>query len=209
MRRIAVAIAGLALAAPAAHADCGGVKTARPTHRAVPGRPPLVIGDSVLLGAVPEVAGVGYEVNTRGCRQMSEGLRVLASHRGRLPSFVALMLGANGEMEPGQIRQAMAILGPDRVLGLVTPRNNARVRGIMHAAARRHPSRVVLLDWAAYTAGRSGWFAPDGLHMGPGGAQGLARFLRRALVYANPLDGRWIPVASGGGGPGGDAFSAR
>ena len=168
-----------------------------------------MIGDSVLLGAVPEVAGVGWEVNTRGCRQMSEGLHVLAAHRRHLPSLVALMLGANGEMEPGQIRQAMAILGPERILGLVTPRNNARVRRIMHAAARHHPGRVVLLDWAAYTAGRSGWFAPDGLHMGPGGARGLAGFLRRALVYANPLDGRWIPVASGGGGPAGDAFSAR
>lgn len=199
----------LSLAAPAAaEADCGGAKTARPTHRAVAGRPPLVIGDSVLLGAVDQVAAVGYEVNTRGCRQMSEGLRVLASKGGRLPSFVAVMLGANGEMEPGQIRRALDILGPTRVLGLVTPRRNFRAIRVMHAAARRYPGRAVVVDWAAYTAGRAEWFAPDGNHLGPGGAQALARLLRRALVYANPLDGRWQPVSSGGAS-GGDAFAAR
>lgn len=209
MRSLAVAIvAGVMLATPVAHADnCGRPKTARPTRHTVPGPPPLIIGDSVLLGAVDEVAGVGYEVNTRGCRQMSEGLRLLRSRRGRLPAFVAIMLGANGEMEPGQIRAAVHILGPGRVLGLVTPRKNFRAIRVMHAAARRYSGRVVVVDWAAYTAGRPEWFADDGNHLGPGGAQALARLLRRALRFAVPLDGRWQP-ASSGGASGGDAFAA-
>jgi hypothetical protein len=182
----------LCLAVPAVHADnCGKPKRARPHRSALPGRPPLIVGDSVLLGAVPEVAGAGYEVDTRGCRQMSEGLRLLASRRARLPSFVVVMLGANGEMAPGQIRRALRILGRGRMLGLMTPRRNPQARRRMHAAARRYPGRVVLLDWAAFTARHSGWFAPDGNHLGPGGAQALARFVRRALRFAIPLDGRW------------------
>ena len=166
MRRLlvllALAVLALAVGAPDANAKanananaCGEAKRARPSKRAVPGRPPLIIGDSVLLGAVDEVAGVGYEVNTRGCRQMSEGLRLLASRRGRLPSLVAIMLGANGEMAPGQIRKAMRIIGPDRVLRLVTPRRNPRAARQMRAAARRYRGRVAVIDWAAYTAGRS------------------------------------------------------
>jgi hypothetical protein len=205
---ISAALLGLVLAAPSAYADnCGGVKTAHPRRHAVPGRPPLIIGDSVLLGAVDEVAGVGYEVNTRGCRQMKEGLGVLASKRraGRLPSLVVIMLGANGMIEPAQIRTSLRIIGPGRVLGLVTPRRNPGVSRVFHAAARRHSSRVIVLDWGASTAGHPGWFAPDGNHMGPGGAQALARFLRRALPYANPLDGRWTPMP--GAAPD-DAFSA-
>jgi hypothetical protein len=185
--------------APAARADnCGGPKTARAGKRAVPGRPPLIIGDSVLLGAVDEVAGVGYEVNTRGCRQMKEGLGVLASKRraGRLPSFVVIMLGANGRIERAQIRAALRIMGPGRVLGLMTPRNNPSVSRVIHAAGRRHPASVAVLDWRAATAGRPEWFAHDRNHLGPGGAQALARFLRRALRYAIPLQDRWNRLGS-------------
>jgi hypothetical protein len=208
VRLLAIALAGLFLAAPAAQAACGGVKTARPTHRAVPGRPPLVIGDSVLLGAVDQVAAVGYEINTRGCRQMSEGLRVIERRKraGTLPSLVAIMLGANWKIEPGEIRTALRLLGPGRVLGLVTPREDRGDSEVMRAAARRHPGRAVIIDWAAYTAGRPEWFADDGLHLGPGGAAALARLLRTALPYADPLDGRWKLTR---GASAGDAFSAR
>jgi hypothetical protein len=209
VRRLTVAAALLVLALTGpSHADnCGAVKTAHPRRHAVPGRPPLIIGDSVLLGAVDEVAGVGYEVNTRGCRQMKEGLGVLASKRraGKLPTLVLIMLGANGAIEPAQIRTALRMMGRGRMLGLVTPRKNPGVSRVFHAAARRHSSRVVVLDWRAATARHPGWFAPDGNHMGPGGAQALARFLRRALRYAIPLDGRWEPTR--GAAPG-DAFSA-
>jgi hypothetical protein len=200
-------VAALLLLAPTAIADCGGVKRARPHGHAVSGRPPLIIGDSVLLGAVEEVAHVGYEVNTRGCRQMREGLGVLARKRraGKLPALVVVMLGTNWKIEPREIQKALRILGPGRVLGLVTPRKDPGDSALMRAAARHHPDRVALLDWARYTAGHSGWLSPDGLHLGPGGAQALARLLRTALPFAVPLDGRWSPVPSGASS---DAFSS-
>jgi hypothetical protein len=190
---LAAALLMLAGAVVARADICGGPRTARAGKRAVPGRPPLIIGDSVLLGAVEQVARVGYEVNTRGCRQMKEGLGVLASKRraGRLPSFVVIMLGANGRIKPAQIRVALRITGPRRVLGLMTPRNNPGVSRVIHAAGRRHPASVAVLDWKAATAGRPEWFAHDRNHLGPGGAQALARFLRRALRYAIPLRDRW------------------
>jgi hypothetical protein len=210
VRRLTVtAVAALTascFAAPAAIADCGGVKHAHPSRHVVPGRPPLVIGDSVLLGAVPEVAHAGYEVNTRGCRQMTEGLRVIARkrRRGTLPSFVVIMLGANWKIEPREIRAALRLLGPGRTLGLVLPRKDRHDSSVMRAAARRRPDRVVLIDWAGYTAHHSGWLSPDGLHLGPGGADALARLLRGALRFAIPLDGRWQLATSGAP----DSFSA-
>ena len=199
---------GALVAAPAAHAACGGVERSGPGKRAVPGRAPLAIGDSVMLGAVDEVAAVGYEVNVRGCRQMSEGLRVIAGKRraGKLPALVVVALGANWQIEPGEIRRALQIMGPGRVLGMVTPREDSRDQRVIYAAGRRHRGRMVVLDWAAYTAGRPEWFADDGLHLGAGGAQALARLLRRALPLANPLDGRWEPAPSDP--PSGDAFGA-
>jgi hypothetical protein len=202
-RACLVLFAAVLLAAAPAEADCGGVKRARPSHHLVPGRPPLIIGDSVLLGAVHEVARAGYEVNTRGCRQMTEGLKVLRRKRP-LPSFVVIMLGANWKIAPGEIRTALRILGPGRTLGLVTPRHDPGDSRVMRAAGRRYPGRVVVLDWAGYTARHSGWLSPDGLHLGPGGADALARLLRGALRYAVPLEGRWKPVPSDAS----DAFSS-
>lgn len=195
----AAAVLGVLLAlgaAPPAGAGCGGVVTARPTKN-LPGRAPLVIGDSVLLGAVDEAAGAGYRVNTRGCRQMSEGLELMRAQRsaGRLPPFVAVFLGANLTISPAEVQEALRITGPRRRLALVTPRETGGISGsdaaVIRAAGKRHPQRVVVLDWVAYSAGRPSWFAPDGLHLGPGGAEGLAQLLERGYLDANPLRGRF------------------
>jgi hypothetical protein len=189
---LAAALAlALALALDGATAlACGNAKHASATKRGAGGRAPLVIGDSVLLGAVSQVAAAGFEVDTRGCRQMSEGLGIIASRRRAktLPHFVVVALGANGSISTGQIREAMKIVGRDRVLGLVTPRElgggeSSDARAI-RAAGRRFPNRVRVLDWVRFSAGHGGWFAGDGLHLGPGGAKGLARLLRRALPLA-------------------------
>ena len=40
------------LSAPAAQAGCGGVETASPKHKVAP-RPPLAVGDSSMLLALP------------------------------------------------------------------------------------------------------------------------------------------------------------
>jgi hypothetical protein len=190
------ALAGLVLPA-AASAACGGVRHARAAPKRTPGRAPLVIGDSVLLGAVRQVAHEGYELDTRGCRQMGEGLRVIRARRraGTLPRFVVLMLGTNWTIEPSQIRRGLRIVGSRRVLGLVTPREEGGGSGsdarVVRAAGRRYRGRVVVLDWVAYSAGHGGWFAPDGIHLGPGGAAGLARLLRRGLDSVYPPVERW------------------
>src|SRR5262249_43999132 len=78
---------------PTASAGCGGVETAAPKRKVAP-RPPLAIGDSSMLLALPALARVGYRVNARGCRQFSEGLRVMrqARRHHRLPRLVVLAL---------------------------------------------------------------------------------------------------------------------
>ena len=151
----------LTLGAPPepAGAACGGVRTAYPPKRERQYAPPLAIGDSVMLGAVPQVARAGLEVNTRGCRQMSDGLRVLrARRRSFLPSRVVIALGANWSVRYGQVRAAMRIVGRRRLLVLVTPRRSRSDARVMRTAALRFPRRVKLLDWARYSRGRSGWF---------------------------------------------------
>jgi hypothetical protein len=48
----------------------------------------------------------------------------------------------------------------------------------VRTAGRRWPNRVRVIDWVSYSAGRSGWFAGDGIHLGAAGASGMARLLR-------------------------------
>src|SRR3954463_2039543 len=49
----------------------------KPAH----GRAPLAVGDSVMLGAADRLAGVGFEGDARGCRQMGQGAALLPGGR--------------------------------------------------------------------------------------------------------------------------------
>jgi hypothetical protein len=191
--RIGLAVALVAalsvLWAPAAHAGCGGVETASPKHKVAP-RPPLAIGDSSMLLALPALARVGYKANARGCRQFAEGLRLLRDARRshELPHLVVLALGADASINAGQIQQAKKILGPKRKLGLVTPREigggESNDANVIRNAGQRDPERVKVLDWVHYSAGHSNWFQPDGLHLTFSGAKAFARLLKKLIPLA-------------------------
>ena len=53
---------------------------------------------------------------------------------------------------------------------------------VIRKPAKRWPELQVA-DWNAYSRGKP-WFSSDGLHMGPAGAEGLARFLRPYVFRA-------------------------
>ena len=189
----AIALAGVLQAAwaPGARAGCGGVETATPRHKVAP-RPPLAIGDSSMLLALPALARVGYKVNARGCRAYPEGLRLLrddARHH-LLPHLVVIALGSDQSVTGGDISHALKILGPNRKLGLVTPRETGGGQSndatVIRNAGARYPGRVKVLDWVNYSAGHSSWFQPDGLHLTFSGAKAFARLLKKLIPLARP-----------------------
>jgi hypothetical protein len=178
--------------APAAQAQCGGAVKQQPLKKLGDFDAPLIIGDSVLLGAVKPVARQGYEVDTRGCRSWQEGAAIVRKRKkhGNLPHMVAMFLGADWEVTRNQIAETLYRLGPRRVLVLITPREvggrDGKDAQTMRDMAAEHPDRIVLLDWMRHTRNRDSWFAPDGLHLSYGGITGLKKFVRRALPYAEP-----------------------
>ena len=185
-------VLGLLAAAPAAPAACGGVVTAKPGKKLGDFANPLIIGDSVLLGAVQPVARIGFSVNTKGCRSWSEGARIVRKRAaaGHLPHMVVMFLGADWEVSVAQIRETLFRVGPKRLLVLVTPREIGGQGGQdaqnMRDMAAENPDRILLLDWVRHTRGKTSWFAPDGIHLGYPGITGLVRFLKPALEYAAP-----------------------
>lgn len=188
------ALLAAVLTASGAHAGggpCGGVEIAKPKAKVNPGgHPPLAIGDSTMLLALPALSHEGYEVNAHGCRQMDEGLGVMkeARRQHQLPHLIVIALGADASVAPGQIDKAFQIAGRKRVIGLVTPLElgggTSSDADVVRAGAKRHAKRAVLLDWVAYSKGHSTWFQPDGLHLTFAGAAGFARLLRKALPYS-------------------------
>jgi hypothetical protein len=143
-----------------------------------------------MLLALPALSREGFAVNAHGCRQYPEALGLLDGlrHAHDLPRVVVIALGANGEISEGDVSRALEILGAQRLLVLVTPRELGGGSGsdaqLVRAEGRRHPERVRVLDWVAYSAGHPNWFEPDGLHVSPRGSAAQAQLLARVL----PLD---------------------
>ncbi len=199
--RSAIAVVALATAllvacipgAASARRGCGDVEQVKATKDVNPGGPePLVVGDSVMLLALSNLAGVGYDTNGQGCRSFAEGLGVMRSTRraAKLPRLVALALGTDGRVGMGQIRKALRIAGPERVLGLVTPHELGGGAGfdasVMRKAANQHPTRIVLFDWVRYSRGHHGWFQPDHAHLAYKGAAAFARLLAMGSRFSRP-----------------------
>lgn len=97
--------------------------------------------------------------------------------------MVVIGLGTNYPATYGEIRRALRLLGPGRILALVTPWRSYRALDSrpIRRARRRHPRRVRVVDWAAAAAGHSRWFWGDGTHLRPAGARAYARVLRTAI----------------------------
>ena len=211
---LACALASALATPPPAHAACGKTERFAAKKDLGPGRAPLAVGDSVLLGAAEEAAAIGYDVDVRICRATSEGLDVIKARkrRNRLPHLTVVALGANSDFTTADVRTALRILGPDRMLGLVTPRE---VRGMstgdaktMRAAARRWPNRIALIDWVKHARARPGLTYGDGIHLTPRGQRAMARLLGKALSFAESPGAVPSPEPGGTTGDGGGGVQA-
>lgn len=189
---LAVCAVAFVLFPAVAAADCGGVVASYPRPWHYTYRPPLVVGDSTMIFAVPYLAREGMQANARGCRMWSEGEDLL---RGRLrshslPHLVVMGLGANWTVTRADIESTLRLIGPKRVLGLIVPREEGGGTSSdaynVRQAGKRHRKRVRVLDWPVHSAGHGNWFSGDGLHMSYTGAAAYARFIGTLKRYAAP-----------------------
>jgi hypothetical protein len=186
-------IAALSLVVPAAaSAQCGGDTHLPPTADLGDGPAPLAIGDSVMLGAIGPIRRAGFEVDAAGCRLWSQGVELLETRarRGSLPDLVVMGLGTNWSVTVDDIRVALHAIGPERTLGLVTPRElgggQSSDQVVIRQAAERWPDPVTVIDWAAASDGRDEWVYDDGVHLRPAGARALAQLMRAAALSPAP-----------------------
>jgi peptidoglycan/LPS O-acetylase OafA/YrhL len=166
--------------------------TAPPTTPAPrPVGPIVALGDSVMLGAAPQLLatfGPGTLVDAQVGRTLWPVVGLVASLRaeGRLGEQVVIHLGDNGGVDPDLIARTMASLTDvDRVLWLTVkvPRSwEAGVNATLAAEIPKYPNARIL-DWKAVATDPS-FFYEDGIHLRPSGAAFYAEKVKAALTSA-------------------------
>ena len=199
---VALAMGGVAGAiggVPHAHAACGGVKHVAPSRDLTPGRAPLAIGDSVMLGAYQQLkatidtmyAAPVTGVDAAQSRQFSAGVDVIQAYKnqGALGRIVVVQLGTNGTVDPGDLDRLMGILDDRQKVVIVNakvPRPwEQQVNDTLAAGVKNHKN-AVLLDWHGYGGEHPEFFYEDGLHLRPEGAEAYSRFVAQALGQGSP-----------------------
>jgi hypothetical protein len=194
---IAVALAS-ALAGGAPGAEPGRSERTRVT----------VFGDSAATAMAydpkaREILGTGVDLKLEvaACRRLGDlscpydGVRPpnvieRASALGRdLGPVVVLAVGYNDYENnyADNIEETLRVLGKSGVEHVlwVTLREErqswARMNEMIAAAARKH-SEVTVLDWNGRARAHDDWVQPDGIHLTPAGAQGMATMINDSLV---------------------------
>jgi hypothetical protein len=124
-------------------------------------------------------------------RQWYQGVQVVstlaASHE--LPPTLIFALGTNGTVTASQVDQLVAAATGVRHIVLVTvrvPRSwEAPDNAVIVSSPGRHPGLITIADWYSASAGHPSWFASDGVHLNPLGAQAFASVLL-AAAHARP-----------------------
>ncbi len=183
-------------------AGVGAAATKRPVHA-------TFVGDSVAasISYTPRARsvlahGLAVRLDLRVCRRLvtvgcpfqgatpSNALEAVTSLHRRLGKVLIVYVGYN-ESASGyrkgidRIMRAALAQGAKGVVW-VTLRETRDIYRETNAAIRaaaKHWPELYLADWNAFSAGKP-WFSSDGLHMGPAGAEGLARFLRPFVFRA-------------------------
>jgi hypothetical protein len=146
------------------------------------------IGDSVLLGAAPELGhALGrVEVDAEVGRQMSTALGILHDRQsaGHLPDVVVVHLGNNGPITTAQVRDLYDTLSSVPHVAVLTIRIpddfESHNNKLLTQVARDYPN-VIVVDWHSASNDRPGLFWNDGEHLRPEGADVYAGLIASAL----------------------------
>jgi len=138
-----------------------------------------IIGESVTLGAARAIQdhwGPHVQIDAVEGRQFHDGVAVLEAlaAAGRLTPVVILHLGNNGVAQPEWWDRAVAAVGPERRLVVVSVRVPKRWEGQVNGEVLRvvgqHPN-AVLADWNTVSSSEPGLLIADGVHPTPRGIE--------------------------------------
>jgi len=197
----AVALAAVVLAALGLVAGAQGGSAAPPVRV-------TVFGDSAATAMAydPDAKrtlgrGIDLRLEVAACRRLGD---TSCPYDGvRPPNVIDRATALGSEMGPvvvvnvgyndfeanyaDNIEQALAVFrkaGVEHVVWLTLRaerQSYLSMNGMITAAAQKHPEMTVV-DWNAQARNNPGWLQPDGIHLTPLGAEGMAALVNDALV---------------------------
>ncbi|WP_169739864.1 acyltransferase family protein [Actinospica robiniae] len=171
-------------------AASGGLPAAGPPDPVL-GEETTAVGDSVLLASAEALTArmPGIVIDAKVGRQIYEATDVLEdlAASGRLRHFVVLALGTNGDTTEQTLDEIKRIIGPGRVLVLITvhvPRSwQGTVNDLYVNYVVSHRDSL-LVDWNATISQHPALLWTDDTHPRPSGAQVYANLLADDLARA-------------------------
>jgi hypothetical protein len=172
-------------------------ETVPPTTLPVAERPPLAVGESVMLGAVTQLQTGSFFVNAAESRQGEMMAEVIGQHKaaGEIGKIVVVHAGTNGPISQATYDKMMTFLvDVPTVVFLTVHADRGWIAGnnaLIWALPSRYPN-VSVLDWdGLVSSGAVPGMAGDGIHLGQTSAK---------QTYANyifdqaGLEGMIVPV---------------
>lgn len=151
--------------------------------------PPVVFGDSVVLGARNSLREVLGEISidaqvSRQPNAIAERIQ-LRRTENKLGKVVVIHMGTNGTMREDVLRTAMEGL-TDRervvVVNIRVPRAWMKPNNEIIAETVAEFPNVRFVDWAAASKGKKKYFAPDGVHLTKTGGKVFADLINEAIT---------------------------
>lgn len=155
------------------------------------GEETTAVGDSVLLASAEALAArlPGIVIDAKVGRQIYEAPDVLEdlAASGRLRHFVVLALGTNGDTTGETLDKIKRIIGPGRVLVLITvhvPRSWQSTVNQLYVSYVVSHRDSLLVDWNATISQHPALLWTDDTHPRPSGAAVYADLLADDLARA-------------------------
>ena len=150
--------------------------------------PPVVFGDSVVLGARESLKSVLGEISidaavSRQPEEIAERIRARRDER-RLGPDVIIHMGTNGIVQEEDLKPILDEL-KDRnrvvVVNVRVPRVWMKPTNEMISALVAQYPNARLADWNSVSKGKKGYFAPDGVHLTKTGAKVFGNLVNDTL----------------------------
>ena len=149
----------------------------------------IAVGDSVMLGAAPQlkaVLGDDSYIDAHVGRQFKEAVSMVDAWAagGQLGNTVIIHLGNNGTVDADTVDAVLDRLGDVPRVLVVNVRVDRpwqdSVDAILAARVPAHKN-AALVDWYAASDGHPEYFYDDQTHLRPAGAQAYAAMIKAAL----------------------------
>jgi len=170
-------------------------------------RPPMAIGESVMMGAAPQLAVGGFRVDAQESRSgidIADLVLQLAAD-GELGRIVVLQVGTNGPVAADVYRRIADALADAQQVAFLTVHADrpwiASNNEIIWSLPAQYPN-VTVLDWdGLVTNGTISGITSDGIHLGtPGAKQSYANYVfaaieRNDLVLPTTVSNLFVTVS--------------